>query len=75
MASDLRSPNGIRTRVSTLRWWYGHARDAARWTKPLLRGHMGISPYRSVLFLVRHVCGTPAVPGSTSAAPTPMVGR
>jgi hypothetical protein len=27
--------------------------------KPLLRGHLGISPYQSVLFLLRHVCGTP----------------
>ena len=29
-----------------------------RTQKPLLRGHIGISPYRSVLFLLRHVCGT-----------------
>jgi len=29
----------------------------------LLRGHTGISPYPSALFLLRHVCGTRAGPG------------
>jgi hypothetical protein len=38
----------------------------------LLRGHTGISPYRSMLFLLRHVCGTSAA-RDDSASPMALM--
>jgi hypothetical protein len=40
----------------------GTHKHVARCTKALLRDSTGISSYQSVLFLLRHVCGTLAAP-------------